>query len=535
MADGYTRQRSSEIVNGNVIDADDFDVEFNAVAGAMNASTGHNHDGTSGGGAPIESIGPAKDLVVTSTNVNPSTTNTLSLGAAGAQYKDAFFDGTVQTDLLLVDETSIFTGAITANGGITGDLTGDVTGDLTGNADTAATWATAREIALTGDVTGSVTGVDGSGNISISTTIAADSVALGTDTTGNYMSDLTEGTGVTITHTAGEGSNATIAIGQAVSTTSDVTFNDVTVSGDLTVSGTTTTVNTETINLADNQIVLNSNETGTPTQNGGIEIERGTETNKTLLWYENVDEWSVGSETFEAGTFKGDLTKASDLTISATGTGDITLDAAGDIILDADANAQVIFKDNGVSKFLFDGNTGSIQTYTGDLQIRTQSSGAILLQSVGSGKDVTLKSANDAILDPGTGVTKLYRGGTQLAQLDTGSTYGDPLKISASNISGGAMVESMYVDQYGVNVLYGLRVGDTTGPTDNDIYAVGDIQAGGDMTCTTSNVTTIDFGDWTITESAGVLYFATGGTNKMKLDASGNLTVTGNVTAYGTV
>lgn len=47
--------------------------------------------------------------------------------------------------------------------------------------------------------------------------------------------------------------------------------------------------------------------------------------------------------------------------------------------------------------------------------------------------------------------------------------------------------------------------------------------------------TTVDLGDWTVTESAGVLYFATGGTNKMKLDASGNLTVVGNVTAYGTV
>ena len=55
------------------------------------------------------------------------------------------------------------------------------------------------------------------------------------------------------------------------------------------------------------------------------------------------------------------------------------------------------------------------------------------------------------------------------------------------------------------------------------------------LTSTTANITTIDFGDWTITESAGVLYFATGGTNKMKLDASGNLTVTGDVTAFGTV
>lgn len=41
--------------------------------------------------------------------------------------------------------------------------------------------------------------------------------------------------------------------------------------------------------------------------------------------------------------------------------------------------------------------------------------------------------------------------------------------------------------------------------------------------------------NWTVAESAGVLYFAHGGVNKMKLDSSGNLTVVGNVTAYGTM
>ena len=47
--------------------------------------------------------------------------------------------------------------------------------------------------------------------------------------------------------------------------------------------------------------------------------------------------------------------------------------------------------------------------------------------------------------------------------------------------------------------------------------------------------TVVTLSNWTIIESAGVLYFKTGGVNKMKIDASGNLTVTGDVTAYGTV
>jgi hypothetical protein len=92
------------------------------------------------------------------------------------------------------------------------------------------------------------------------------------------------GTGVTITDGA-------VAIGQAVGTGSNVTFNDLTVSGNLTVSGTTTTVNTETINLADNIITLNSNEAGTPSQNAGIEVERGTSTNVALHWNETTDVW----------------------------------------------------------------------------------------------------------------------------------------------------------------------------------------------------------------------------------------------------
>jgi len=62
-------------------------------------------------------------------------------------------------------------------------------------------------------------------------TIQANSVALGVDTTGNYMSDLTQGTGVTISHTPGEGSTATISIAQAVATTSDVQFGSLGVGG----------------------------------------------------------------------------------------------------------------------------------------------------------------------------------------------------------------------------------------------------------------------------------------------------------------
>lgn len=53
MATGYTRQSAASMVTGAAITAAIFNAEFNQLASAMDASTGHNHDGTTGGGAPI--------------------------------------------------------------------------------------------------------------------------------------------------------------------------------------------------------------------------------------------------------------------------------------------------------------------------------------------------------------------------------------------------------------------------------------------------------------------------------------------------
>ena len=94
---------------------------------------------------------------------------------------------------------------------------------VTGNAATATALQTARAIAVAGDVVGTAN-FDGTAGISISTTIQANSVALGTDTTGNYVASLVAGTGVTLSNNSGEGATPTVAIGQAVATSSDVRF-----------------------------------------------------------------------------------------------------------------------------------------------------------------------------------------------------------------------------------------------------------------------------------------------------------------------
>jgi hypothetical protein len=180
---------------------------------------------------------------------------------------------------------------ITAGTGLTGTVSttsGQHTQTITlaDTAVTAASYGSATAIpTFTVDAQGRLTAA---GTVAISTdlTIAADTgsddvVSVGTDT-------------LTFAGTANEVdtivSNNQIKIGLVANPT---VSGNLIVSGNLTVSGTTTTVNTETINLADNIITLNSNETGTPSENAGIEVERGTATNVALRWNEGSDIWEL--------------------------------------------------------------------------------------------------------------------------------------------------------------------------------------------------------------------------------------------------
>ena len=88
---------------------------------------------------------------------------------------------------------------------------------------------------------------------------------------------------------------------------------DLILSGNLTVNGTQTIVNTETLTVDDNMIVLNNNESGTPSEDSGIEVERGTSTNVKLQWSESGDRWEMfdGSSTYILPRTTADLTAVS--------------------------------------------------------------------------------------------------------------------------------------------------------------------------------------------------------------------------------
>jgi hypothetical protein len=277
-------------------------------------------------------------------NLEPSANNTYSLGSPTRVWNDVY----VGPNSLIIDGVAlgITSGVLTFGGANVA-----VAGSASSNTDTRALF--------------SATDAGGDGSFSYSNSTGVFTYTGPSQAEANTRIDarLSGGTGVTYT-------SGVIAIGQAVGTGSNVTFNNVTVSGDLTVSGTTTTVNTETINLADNIILLNSNEAGTPSQNAGIEIERGTSTNKTLVWDETADKWTVGAETFVAATFEGAVTGNVTGTVSSIANHSTTNLTEGTNLYFTAARARgniSVTDSGGDGSLSYDNSTGVI-TYTGPSQ-----------------------------------------------------------------------------------------------------------------------------------------------------------------------
>jgi len=106
---------------------------------------------------------------------------------------------------------------------------------------------------------------------------------LATPSSANLASAVTDETG-----------SSTLVFSASPTFTGTINAANLTLSGDLTVSGTTTTVNSNTVTIGDNILVLNSDETGSPSQNAGIEVERGTSTNASVTWDETNDNWMAG-------------------------------------------------------------------------------------------------------------------------------------------------------------------------------------------------------------------------------------------------
>ncbi len=246
-------------------------------------------------------------------------------------------------------------------------VAGTITAALSGNASTATKWATARNLSLTGDATATLTAVDGSAAVSAAITLAtvnsnvgsfgsattipvftvnakglvtavstasisttlnvAGSTGTGTISLATDTLTIAGGTGVTSAYN-NTTKTTTLSIGQAVGTTDNVTFNNVTVNGalnsdditaanisvagnatitgNLTVQGTTTTINSTTLAVGDVNIVLAKDAVDAAGANGAGLTVNGPTTAATLTYTSADDRWNL-NKNLNVGTVYGAL------------------------------------------------------------------------------------------------------------------------------------------------------------------------------------------------------------------------------------
>ena len=115
MGTGYTRNdTANNIADGNIINASDFDGEFDAIVTAFSTS-GHTHDGTSAEGGAITKLGPAQQLTIAATNITPSTDDAFDIGSSGSEFKDLYLDGVAYLDAISLNGTTVTTTAAELN------------------------------------------------------------------------------------------------------------------------------------------------------------------------------------------------------------------------------------------------------------------------------------------------------------------------------------------------------------------------------------------------------------------------------------
>ena len=495
----------------------------------------------------VDSNITAQDLDIT----DGTTTSAVDLDS-----QTLTIEGTAnEVEVSLTDQT--FTVGLPTS--ITTNVTGNVTGDVTGNADTASALETARTISLSGDVAGSVS-FDGSANADITATIQANSVALGTDTTGDYVSGLGTGTGVTIGSNSGEGSSPTISVDYGsiantavqgdTSLTIQGTANEIEVTGggvtlgsggtvtvglpndvslggsltiaqNLTVNGTTTTVNTDTLSVEDPLIELardNSENSVDVGLYGKYSLDSGTTTKYSGLFKDASDsdkfklfkglevEPTSTVDTTGTGYAKGDLV-INDLdavTISGNLTGDVTGNITGDVTGDLTGDSSGTHTGGVVGNVTGD-LTGSVLTaaQTNITSVGTLSSLSVSgTITVGDSHTIGDDANDNLLIQSSTNENIIINTLDELLFRNSGTTN-MILKSDGKFGIGTSSPEVLFqadlgasgnIAQFEGNSNYHLRIG----------------ESGGNMYLNANN------GNATIE-------FQTNGTERMRLDSSGNL------------
>lgn len=182
----------------------------------------------------------------------------------------------------------------------------------------------------------------------------------------------------------------------------------------------------------------------------------------------------------------------------------------------------------------------------------------IVNNSTSGGYAITIGGATGSIVSiPPNTVGQVYCDGTNFYSAQTGSAGNFYVNgtLTAGGIADTGSLTTATLSVSGTSTFTGNEthngtatfngttnhVGTTTAPTvatgDSSTNVATTALVANKIAAITSVPSAVQIGttNYTVLESGGYLYFRYGGVNKMRLDSSGNLVCTGNITAYGTI
>lgn len=433
------------------------DANYSTTVGTVTSVGIIGNNGISVSGTPITSSG---DITLGLTNVpNSSLANssvTVTAGSGLTTGGNVSLGGTVTVDVDYAGSDNV----VLANGAGTADPTTAFHVLLSDASNVAKYYSVgslpfAPDTTVTGVTSVEIVGTDGIDVDSGSPITSAGTITLGLSSIPNSSlaaSDVTFGSttvslGGTSTAIAGlteldfAAGNRTIgaSIGANSLTLADAS-STVVIPGNLTVSGTTTTVNSNTVNIGDNIITLNADETGAPSQNAGIEIERGTSTNVSFIWNEGSDYWSTVNQKFHIGSLA---------THTVTGSSNMLFSNSGVV------EQQTISTALGVLQFV--GNSG------------TETIGQTAYLTIqGDGTTITTNASSNSLIISIADASETVKGAVELATTQEVTTGTDATKAVTP-----ASLESGYDGSTNVTTLGTISTGVWQGTAIDQAYLVG--------------------------------------------------------------